>query len=160
MATSEPDLTRDLSVTHSASWVAVVLCAGLVACGASGGGGDEAETVVRDYVSAVSDGQHDVAYRLVLPKERAEVPRAVFERCISETPTDIATLDVESNEAITDEVPGYGRLEGRAVTMRITVQAIGDEQSSTDTFRVYEVDGEWFIGLEDFATAWSKGECP
>jgi hypothetical protein len=160
VATSEPNLIRDLSVTNIPSLAVVALCAGLAACGASGSGGDEAETVVRDYVSAVSDARNDMAYRLVLPKERAQVPRAVFERCISETPTDIATLDVESNEAITDEVPGYGRLEGRAVTMRITVQAIGDEQSSTDTFRVYEVDGDWFIGLEDFATAWSRGECP
>jgi hypothetical protein len=140
--------------------VAVLLCAGLAACNGSGGGGDEAEAVVRDYVSAVSDAQNEVAYRLVLPKERAEVRRAVFDRCISETPTDLATLEVESNEAITDDVPGYGRLEGRAVTMRITVQATGDEQSRTDTFQVYEVDGDWFIGLEDFATTWSKGECP
>ena len=23
-----------------------------------------------------------------------------------------------------------------------------------------EVDGQWFIGLEDFATTWSKGQCP
>ena len=147
-------------MTQVSALAAVALLAGLAACGGSGGSGDEAERVVRDYVGSVSDAQNEAAYRLVLPNERAEVPAAVFDRCISETPTDIATLDVESNEAIADEVPGYGRLEGRAVTMRITVQAIGDEQSSTDTFQVYEVDGQWFIGLEDFATTWSKGECP
>ena len=132
----------------------------LAACGGGGSSGDEAEKVVRDYIGAVSDAQNGEAYQLVLPKERAEVPRTVFDRCVSETPTDIATLDVESNESISDEVPGYGRLDGRAVTMRITVQATGDEQSSTDTFQAYEVDGDWYIGLQDFATAWAKGECP
>lgn len=164
-----------------ATITAAVLLAAVLAAAACSGSGDDApdeaaapadattttvdvedpEDAFLRQMDLLSKGQYGRLYEELHPDQRAFIDAETFDACYSDMLAGVDVTNVEVVETFEEDaaVPGTGKtVPSTAITAAITVAGGGAEETDTDTFHVYLVDGRWVFTVAD-ADGFRDGTC-
>lgn len=123
---------------------------------------EKAEDALKRQMEYLTKGQTGRAYDELHPLQQAFISRELYMRCT----TDAAGLEMTGFrvlETYQEETPIAGAgvtATSTAVTVRLTFRTNGREQEMTDTFREFNVDGQWRFSVAGDGDMWKAGRCP
>ena len=94
-------------------------------------------------------GQTGRAWDLILPAQRSLLSRESYIECQDGSPFDVVGVEIVDKYEERFPAAGLGEQDSVAMTARVTVSAVGEEFTETDTFHAYGEGGRWYVSLSD-----------